>query len=52
MCIRDRFCGAGMTLYFNTRKNPDIQLDFKGFRPSAKAIGRIYTCLLYTSRCV
>ena len=37
-----QFCGAGMTLYFNTRKNPDIQLDFKGFRPSAKAIGRIY----------
>ena len=34
---------TGMTLYFNTRKNPDIQLDFKGFRPSAKAIGRIYT---------
>ena len=38
-----QFCGAGMTLYFNTRKNPDIQLDFKGFRPSAKTIGRIYT---------
>lgn len=38
-----QFCGAGMTLYFNTRKNPDIKLDFKGFRPSAKAIGRIYT---------
>ena len=38
-----QFCGAGMTLYFNTRKNPDIQLDFKGFRPSAKAMGRIYT---------
>ena len=38
-----QFCGAGMTLYFNTRKNPDIQLDFKGFRPSVKAIGRIYT---------
>ena len=38
-----QFCGAGMTLYFNTRKNPDIQLAFKGFRPSAKAIGRIYT---------
>ena len=38
-----QFCGAGMTLYFNTRKNPDIQLDFKDFRPSAKAIGRIYT---------
>ena len=38
-----QFCGAGMTLYFNTRKNPDIQIGFKGFRPSAKAIGRIYT---------
>ena len=33
---------VNITLYFNTRKNPDIQLDFKGFRPSAKAIGRIY----------
>ena len=38
-----QFCGAGMTLYFNTRKKPDIQISFKGFRPSAKAIGRIYT---------
>ena len=38
-----QFCGDGMTLYFNTRKNPDIQISFKGFRPSAKAIGRIYT---------
>ncbi len=38
-----QFCGAGMTLYFNTRKNLDIQISFKGFRPSAKAIGRIYT---------
>ena len=38
-----QFCGAGMTLYFSTRKNPDIQISFKGFRPSAKAIGRIYT---------
>lgn len=38
-----QFCGAGMTLYFNTRKNPDIQISFKRFRPSAKAIGRIYT---------
>ena len=24
-------------------RNPDIQISFKGFRPSAKAIGRIYT---------
>ena len=31
-----------MTLFFNLNKNPDIQIGFKGFRPSAKAIGRIY----------
>ena len=37
-----QFCGAGMTLFFNLNKNPDIQIGFKGFRPSAKAIGRIY----------
>ena len=39
-----QFCGAGMTLYFNTRTRTRISSsDFKGFRPSAKAIGRIYT---------
>ena len=38
-----QFCGAGMTLFFNLNKNPDIQLSFQGFRPSLKAIGRIYT---------
>ena len=38
-----QFCGAGMTLYFNLNQNPDIQISFRGFRPSAKAIGRIYT---------
>ena len=38
-----QFRGAGMTLYFNLNKNPDIQISFRGFRPSAKAIGRIYT---------
>ena len=38
-----QFCGAGMTLFFNLNKNPDIQISFKGFRPSVKAIGRIYT---------
>ena len=37
-----QFCGAGMTLFFNLNKNPDIQIGFKGFRPSAQAIGRIY----------
>ena len=38
-----QFCGAGMTLFFNLNRNPDIQISFKGFRPSAKTIGRIYT---------
>ena len=38
-----QFCGAGMTLFFNLNKNPDIQISFKGFRPSAETIGRIYT---------
>lgn len=37
-----QFCGAGMTLYFNLKKNPDIQISFKGFRPNKQAIGRIY----------
>ena len=37
-----QFCGAGVSFYLNLRKNPDIQLDFKGFRPSTEAIKRIY----------
>ena len=37
-----QFCGAGVSFSLNLRKNPDIQLDFKGFRPSAEAIKRIY----------
>lgn len=37
-----QFCGAGVSFYLNLRKNPDIQLDFKSFRPSAEAIKRIY----------
>ena len=37
-----QFCGAGVSFYLNLRMNPDIQLDFKGFRPSAEAIKRIY----------
>ena len=35
--------GAGAAIFFNLKKNPDIQISFRGFRPSAKAIGRIYT---------
>ena len=38
-----QFCGAGAAIFFNLKKNPDIQISFRGFRPSAKAIGRIYT---------
>jgi len=37
-----QFCGAAVSFYLNIKKNPDIQLDFKGFRPSAEAIKRIY----------
>ena len=37
-----QFCGAGSAIFFNLRKNPDIQLGFRGFRPSAEAIRRIY----------
>ena len=37
-----QFCGAGMAIFFNLKKNPDIQINFKGFRPSAKAVQRIY----------
>ena len=37
-----QFCGAGMTVFFNLKRNPDIQIHFKGFRPSAEAIRRIY----------
>ena len=36
-----QFCGAGMTLYFNVKKNPDVQISFRGFRPDRRTIGRI-----------
>ena len=37
-----QFCGAGAAIFFNLKKNPDIQLDWHGFRPSADAVKRIY----------
>lgn len=40
--VLGQFCGAALTIYFNVNKNADIQISFKGFRPSKKAIGRIY----------
>ena len=38
-----QFCGAGTAIFFNLKKNPDIQISFRGFRPSGEAIRRIYT---------
>ena len=37
-----QFCGAGAAIFFNLKKNPDIQISWHGFRPSADAIKRIY----------
>ena len=37
-----QFCGAGAAIFFNLKKNPDIQIRWHGFRPSADAIKRIY----------
>ena len=37
-----QFCGAGTAIFFNLKKNPDIQFSFRGFCPSAEAIRRIY----------
>ena len=37
-----QFCGAATAIFFNLKKNPDIQISFRGFRPSLEAIRRIY----------
>lgn len=37
-----QFCGCALALYFNVKKNHDIHLHFKGFRPHWKVIGQIY----------
>ena len=37
-----QFCGAGAAIFFNLKKNPDIQFDWHGFRPSIETIKRIY----------
>ncbi len=34
---------AALGVYFNARKNTEITLSFKGFRPNAYIIGRIYS---------
>ena len=38
-----QFCGAGAAIFFNLKKNPDIQISFKGFRPHGTTIRRIYS---------
>jgi putative MATE family efflux protein len=35
--------GASLGVYFNARKNPEITLTFKGFRPNGFIIRRIYS---------
>lgn len=37
-----QFCGCALALYFNLKKNHDIRLHFKGFRPHWKIISQIY----------
>lgn len=37
-----QFCGAAVGLFLNLRKNHDIQLSLRGFRPSGRTIRRIY----------
>lgn len=34
--------GFGVHLWFNIKKNDDVHLSFRGFRPSLKIIGQIY----------
>ena len=38
-----QFLGGGLGIYFNLRKNPDIHLSLRGFVPSGRLIGRIYS---------
>ncbi|MBE7036685.1 MAG: MATE family efflux transporter [Ruminococcaceae bacterium] len=38
-----QFCALLMGLFFNLKLNKEISINFKGFRPSAKIIKRIYS---------
>ena len=40
--IIGQFCGAGLAIYLNHKKNPEIHLNFRGFRPNWRLIGSIY----------
>ena len=36
-------CSLTLGIYLNVKKNPEIHLNFKGFRPSKRVIGKIYS---------
>ena len=40
--IIGQFCGCAPAIYFNHKKNTDITLSIKGFRPDFRLIGEIY----------
>jgi len=40
--IISQFCGCALAIYFNHKKNTDITLSIKGFRPDFRLIGEIY----------
>ena len=40
--IIGQFCGYALAIYFNHKKNTDITLSIKGFRPDFRLIGEIY----------
>ena len=37
-----QFCGCALAIYFNHKKNTDITLSLRGFRPDWRLIGEIY----------
>ena len=41
--VLGQFVGAALGIYFNARKNTEITLSFRGFRPNGLIIGRIYS---------
>ena len=40
--IIGQFCGCALAIYFNHKKNTDIPLSLRGFRPNWRLIGEIY----------
>ena len=40
--IIGQFCGCALAIYFNHKKNTDITLSLRGFRPNWQLIGEIY----------